>query len=102
MSAATALLAELRGQGFVITPKGDALRVAPATHLTPELRELIRRHKPGLLALVRGSFGNCAECGRALDGRRRCLRCHYRVCPGGRPTGSAFIELCLVCDLAVG
>ena len=59
-------------------------------------------NKAAVLALVRGPHGNCHQCGRALDGRRRCWRCCDRLCPCGRPTGSAFIELCNRCGLALG
>jgi hypothetical protein len=52
--------------------------------------------------LVKGPFGNCDGCGRALDDKRRCWRCCDRVCPCGRLTGSAFIELCWPCGLREG
>jgi hypothetical protein len=98
MSDAAELLSELRYQGFTISPKGDAVRVSPATRLTPELRERIRRHKPGLLALIRGPHGNCDHCGRPLDDKRRCWRCCDRVCVDcGGWTGSAFIQRCVTC-----
>ena len=59
-------------------------------------------NKAAVLALIRGPHGNCHQCGRALDERRRCWRCCDRLCPCGRPTGSAFIELCNRCGLALG
>lgn len=54
MSAET-LLHQLHAQGFgfAVMPDGG-LRVSPATALTPELRDLIRSHKAGLIeALAR-------------------------------------------------
>jgi hypothetical protein len=43
----------------------------------------------------------CATCTRPLDQKSRCWHCCNRVCSGcGRPTGSAFIELCYACGLA--
>jgi hypothetical protein len=41
----------------------------------------------------------CPACGRPLDARRACWGCCDRLCPCGRPTGSAFIELCRVCEV---
>jgi hypothetical protein len=43
---------------------------------------------------------HCPECDGPLDDRRRCWKCCERLCPCGRPTGSAFIELCVYCALA--
>lgn len=55
-------------------------------------------NKAAVMALVRGPFGNCDSCGRALDGERRCWRCCDRPCVDcGRATGSAFIARCLPC-----
>jgi len=59
-------------------------------------------HKADVLALVRSPNGHCPLCGFALDAKRRCWRCHDRVCHCGRLTGSAFIELCCPCGLADG
>jgi DNA polymerase-1 len=48
------LLADLRGRGFALTPDGaDGLRVAPASRLTDDLRDLIRENKTALLRLLR-------------------------------------------------
>jgi hypothetical protein len=57
--------------------------------------------KAAVLALVRGPHGNCHQCGRPLDDKRRCWRCCDRLCAScGRPTGSAFIETCNPCGRA--
>ena len=41
----------------------------------------------------------CSGCKRPLDAKARCWRCNHRLCSRcGRDTGSAFIELCIVCD----
>jgi hypothetical protein len=41
----------------------------------------------------------CPECGGPLTERRACWGCCERICPCGRPTGSAFIRLCCLCGL---
>src|SRR4051794_34335069 len=50
MNTAAELLNELRGQGFTLAADGDRIRVTPATRLTAELRDRLRRHKADLLA----------------------------------------------------
>jgi TubC N-terminal docking domain len=47
-----ALLVELDRQGFTLAVEGDGIRVTPASRLTVELRDRIRRHKPDLLLLL--------------------------------------------------
>ena len=45
----------------------------------------------------------CPDCRRPVDAGRRCWRCHRRPCSRcHRNTGSAFIELCILCDFADG
>ena len=40
----------------------------------------------------------CPTCKRARDAEGRCWQCHDRSCARcGRPTGSAFIRLCIGC-----
>jgi len=52
MDGAT-LLHELQQRGLRLSPKpGDILHVEPSDLLTSELRQLIRHHKPALLALL--------------------------------------------------
>jgi hypothetical protein len=56
MTAET-LLADLGRRGIRLTPDGFDLIVEPASKLTSQDRELIREHKPAILATlaVRGS-----------------------------------------------
>jgi hypothetical protein len=51
-----ALIANLRRQGFQLTPRGDKLAVSPASKLTPELTELLRTYKPEILRLLRSGL----------------------------------------------
>jgi hypothetical protein len=54
--AALPLLDELRAAGFVLAVEGEAdIRIAPASRLTPELRDRIRAHKPELLRVLRSA-----------------------------------------------
>lgn len=67
----------------------------PPAGLLAELGE----HKAEVLALLTA----CPQCHRLMDGKRRCWRCCNRLCETcGRPTGSAFIALCLLCDIGKG
>jgi len=51
--SATALLATLRADGFVLEANGDSLHIdAPADGLTPEVQDRLRAHKPTILALL--------------------------------------------------
>src|SRR5258708_6187674 len=50
---ASEVLATLTDAGLTVTVEGEALRVGPASRLTPRLRELIREHKPILLAILK-------------------------------------------------
>ncbi len=44
---------------------------------------------------------SCADCGRSVDSAGRCWRCCNRPCVQcGKMTGTAFIEICLICELA--
>ena len=81
------------------TPTGT-LKVRTRTGpLDPDLRELLVAHKPELLTLV----GPCPKCQRGLD-RGRCWWCSFRRCERcrRRETGSCFLVLCLVCEMAPG
>jgi len=50
---AQALVNTLSQQGFTLTPlPGNKLEIRPASRLTPELREKLKRHKPEILPLV--------------------------------------------------
>jgi hypothetical protein len=50
---ATDLLQDIRRLGLTIKAEGDALRVAPAGRLPPELRDAAKIHRRELLALLR-------------------------------------------------
>lgn len=65
---------------------------APKGALTAEARERIAAHRAELLE----ALGNCPECKRPLK-RGICWRCHWRRCRCGKPTGSAFIQTCILC-----
>src|SRR5262245_54557335 len=49
---AAELLVDLARQGFTLAHEGYDIRVTPASRLTGELRQVIRAHKPALLALL--------------------------------------------------
>ena len=51
-----ALIANLRRQGFQLTPRGDKLAVSPASKLTPELTDLLKAYKPEILRLLRAGL----------------------------------------------
>ena len=48
----TALLEQLRSDGFELVALGDRLRIRPADRITPELRHTLRTRKSELLALL--------------------------------------------------
>ena len=97
------LLARCRALGIELGDGTGGASLLWEAHADPpaELLAELAANKSAVLALVRGPRGNCRQCGRALDDRRRCWRCCDRLCPCGRPTGSAFIELCNPCGLAL-
>lgn len=49
---AAALVAELRARGVTLEPRGDRLRVMPASAVTPDEVEALRRFKADVLALL--------------------------------------------------
>ena len=78
-------------------PEAETPRRAAAAPLAPP------RTPPMRLAQEPPSKEICSGCGKAVDGKRRCWQCHRRACSRcGRNTGSAFIELCILCDFADG
>jgi hypothetical protein len=98
---ATALLERPTALGFSLTLAPGGVRVTPASQLTEEHRQAIRACKPELLALLKARRAlDCLQCRRPLDAARACWKCCDRVCHCGRPTGSAFIELCRPCEVA--
>ena len=49
-----ALVETLRARGVTIEPRGDKLRVVPASSISPEEVEALRQHKAAVLALLAG------------------------------------------------
>jgi hypothetical protein len=97
---AAGLLARCRELGIELgVASGNALLWEARADPPADLLADLAANKAAVLSLVRGPHGNCPHCGRALDDRRRCWRCCDRLCPCGRPTASAFIELCNPCGL---
>jgi hypothetical protein len=101
MNIAVDLLARCRDASVELGVVGSSIvweaDADPPSGLLAELT----MHKADVLALLRGPFGNCDQCGRHLDERRRCWRCCDRPClQCGRPTGSAFIATCCACGNA--
>lgn len=52
MAASSLLVEKLRGAGFTLSAEGSRLRVAPADLLTDELRQSIKEHRSGIIALL--------------------------------------------------
>ena len=52
MTPAAALVASLRSRGVILEPRGDKLRVVPASAVTPEEVDALRQHKAEVLALL--------------------------------------------------
>ncbi|MBI3302772.1 MAG: hypothetical protein HYZ72_11965 [Deltaproteobacteria bacterium] len=99
-----ALIADLRRQGFQLTPQGDKLAVSPASKLTPELTELLRAYKPEILRLLRSGLlperkptvlhhqdpDPCPACGQRLWW----INSYYtRVCQTCHPASSPEVVL---------
>src|SRR4051812_13204987 len=100
-----ALLERCRAAGVTLTAEGETIRFrAPPGALTADLRAMLSVHKAELLGLLRGPDTtvepHCPSCRRSVDAKRRCWHCHDRACEQcGRPTSSAFLALCLLCDM---
>ncbi len=100
MTAAVELLARCRAAGVELGVAAGGARLLWEADADPpeDLLADLTANKAAVLALIRGPQGNCDQCGRALDAKRRCWRCGYRACADcGRPTGSAFIARCVLC-----
>jgi hypothetical protein len=100
MTSAAELVARCRALGIELgVGSGGASLLWEADADPPaDLLTDLAANKAAVLALVRGPFGNCDKCGRALDDKRRCWRCCDRVCVDcGRWTGSALIQRCVPC-----
>jgi hypothetical protein len=103
MTAAAALLADLRSRGIELETDGARLRWRPAFLVPKPLAERIRSHHAGLIELLTGPdrLERCPACRWPLDSARRCPKCFDRLCVDcGRPTGSYFILRCVGCGHA--
>src|SRR6516164_1818527 len=111
------LLQEINCLGFKIKAEGGVLMVSPAGRLPTATRMAIHPRREQLLRLLESSGdedgvrmaghprpsppGRCPHCNRDLDSKRRCWPCCDRLCSAcGRLTGTAFVELCIVCGQA--
>jgi hypothetical protein len=101
MTSAAELVARCRALGVELRVRGGGASLLWEAETEPSAQLLadLAANKADVLALLRGPFGNCEQCGRVLDDRRRCWPCFARLCPCGRQTGSALIELCIPCGL---
>ncbi len=100
MTAAVELLARCRAAGVELGVGSGGSSLLWEARGDPPAGMLVdlAANKAAVLALIRGPHGNCDQCGRALDDKRRCLRCCDRPCVDcGRPTGIAFIQRCVAC-----
>ena len=90
-----------RSRGVELTVAGDRLWIrGPAAAVDDTLRAELGTHKRELIQVI---IATCPECKRPTDRKRRCWSCHNRSCElCGKPTGSAFIALCICCDLNGG
>jgi hypothetical protein len=57
LTNASTILADLTAAGLALRAEGERLIVTPGHRITRPVRDLIRRHKPELLALVRDTPG---------------------------------------------
>jgi hypothetical protein len=68
--------------------------------LPDAIRHSLAAHKHGILGLLPLAT-QCPLCKRPMDTKRRCWRCCDRLCEEcGLLTGSAFIGLCWLCQVA--
>lgn len=103
MTAAAALLADLRSQGIELETDGARLRWRPTFMVTVPRAAMIQDQRAGLVELLRGPdrLERCRACQWPLDSARRCPKCFDRLCVGcGRLTGSYLISRCVLCDHA--
>ena len=74
---AQALLDELAAHGVAVRAVGQNLRLAPKAVVTPELTEIVRAHKPELLAFLRlRHFALLAAVGDLVEA----INAHLTVC----------------------
>lgn len=80
------LVEKLKTAGFTLTVEGSRLRVAPADLLTDELRQSIKEHRSGIIALLAAEAGPDAESGLTRtekmqhNARMAPLRTHCGTC----------------------
>jgi hypothetical protein len=108
---AAELLSRCRALGIDLAAGPDGHLCWEADAEPPaELLAALAERKGELLGLLAGPTpagpgpapGRCPNCRRPLDAKARCWRCCDRACEScGRPTGSAFIALCLLCECRV-
>src|SRR5215470_957207 len=92
----TEALQELRARGFHVRVKGDKLKVSPSP-VPPDVAALIKDHRDGLVAVLRG---RCPVCGERLRAAIHAERFTYSECgvepihyaelvnrTGGKPMG---------------
>jgi hypothetical protein len=100
LTVAIELLARCRALGIElgVGSGGTSLLWEADTDPPADLLMGLAANKADVLPLIRGPFGNCDQCGRAFDHKRRCWRCCDRLCVDcGGWTGSAFIQRCVPC-----
>jgi hypothetical protein len=105
MTAATALLADLRSRGIELETDGTRLRWRPAFMVTGPLAERILFLRIELIELLNTpanvECSSCPACRKPLDSARRCPNCCDRLCVEcGKMTGSYFIMRCVSCGHA--
>lgn len=101
MTAAAALLADVRSLGIELETDGVRIRWRPAFMVAAPLAAKLRSHKRELIELLMmpDSFDRCPTCRWPLDSIRRCPKCFDRLCVEcGRPTGSYLIRCCGACS----
>jgi hypothetical protein len=100
---ATDLLRRMESEGYtLVLVASGKVRVRPASQLDNATIDAIKEHKAELVSLLRWRLERdaCPTCRRPLDNRRACWKCCDRLCETcGRQTGSAFIAVCLSCDM---
>jgi hypothetical protein len=103
MTAAAALLADLRSRGVELETDGVRLRWRPGFLVTGPLAGLVQACRADLIELLTGPdrLDRCPACRWPLDSARRCPKCFDRLCMGcGRLTASYFIMRCVACGHA--
>src|SRR5258707_7347841 len=102
MTRASAILFDLRHDGIKLETDGSRVRWWPSFMVSRPRQEVILAHKAELIKLLMtqgfGEDWRCKTCNRYLTSKGQCWTCCDRRCSCGRQTGSAFIELCQLCE----